>query len=204
MTIRDLVQRTGDLSIATAHGIPHSTARGWLSAAPLAVVSLEVADLTEPELRQEILKLRRCVEKLAALLRLALAWFTHLGVQVLRSACAGRRRQAAAPPRRGSGARVYAVASGPPVSGCVAESVSGLALNAGSISQRVSASAEQRRRLGSLVEEGRQLVARIERGLRAFTLCASREGIHWQFLRFRRIGNATIGLITPVKNPRKR
>jgi hypothetical protein len=36
------------------------------------VVGLEVADLTEPELRQEILKLRRRVEKLAALLRLAL------------------------------------------------------------------------------------------------------------------------------------
>jgi hypothetical protein len=31
------------------------------------VVSLEVADLGEPELRQEILKLRRRVEKLAAL-----------------------------------------------------------------------------------------------------------------------------------------
>jgi hypothetical protein len=39
----------------------------------LVVVSLEVADLTEPELRQEILQLRRRVEKLAALLRLALA-----------------------------------------------------------------------------------------------------------------------------------
>jgi putative transposase len=37
------------------------------------VVGLEVADLTEPELRQEILKLRRRIEKLAALLRLALA-----------------------------------------------------------------------------------------------------------------------------------
>jgi hypothetical protein len=37
------------------------------------VVGLEVADLTEPELRQEILKVRRRVEKLAALLRLALA-----------------------------------------------------------------------------------------------------------------------------------
>jgi hypothetical protein len=36
------------------------------------VVSLDVADLTEPELRQEILKLRQPVEKLAALLRLAL------------------------------------------------------------------------------------------------------------------------------------
>jgi hypothetical protein len=47
--------------------------RGWLGAARLVVVSLEVADLTEPELRQEILQLRRRVEKLAALLRLALA-----------------------------------------------------------------------------------------------------------------------------------
>jgi hypothetical protein len=37
------------------------------------VVTLELADLTEPELRQEIRKLRRRVETLAALLRLALA-----------------------------------------------------------------------------------------------------------------------------------
>ena len=71
--LRDLVQRTGDLTIATDLGVPRSTARGWLGAAPTVVVSLEVADLTEPELRQEILKLRRRVEKLAALLRLALA-----------------------------------------------------------------------------------------------------------------------------------
>ena len=71
--LRDLVQRTGDLTIATDLGVPRSTARGWLGAAPTVVVGLEGADLTEPELRQEILKLRRRVEKLAALLRLALA-----------------------------------------------------------------------------------------------------------------------------------
>ena len=71
--LRDLVQRTGDLTIATDLGVPRSTARGWLRAAPTVVLSLEVADLTEPELRQEILKLRRRVHKLAALLRLALA-----------------------------------------------------------------------------------------------------------------------------------
>ena len=71
--LRDLVQRTGDLTIATDLGVPRSTARGWLRTAPTVVVSLEVADLTEPELRQEVLKLRRRVEKLAALLRLALA-----------------------------------------------------------------------------------------------------------------------------------
>ena len=71
--LRDLVRRTGDLTVATDLGVPRSTARGWLRAAPTVVVSLDVADLTEPELRQEILKLRRRVEKLAALLRLALA-----------------------------------------------------------------------------------------------------------------------------------
>jgi len=71
--LRDLVQRSGDLTIATKLGVPRSTARGWLGAAPTVVVGLEVANLTEQELRQEILTLRRRVEKLAALLRLALA-----------------------------------------------------------------------------------------------------------------------------------
>jgi transposase InsO family protein len=63
----------GTVTIATDLGVPRSTARGWLGAAPRVVVSLEVADLTAAELRQEILKLRQGVEKLAALLRLALA-----------------------------------------------------------------------------------------------------------------------------------
>src|SRR5918994_3188101 len=80
--LRDLVQRTGDLTIATALGVPRSTARGWRGAAPTVVVSLEVADLTEPELQQEILKLRRRVEKLAALLRLALALLQTSGFRL--------------------------------------------------------------------------------------------------------------------------
>ena len=67
--LRDLVRRTGNLTIATDLGVPRSTARGWLGAAPKVVVSWEVANLTEPEFRQEIVKLRRRVEKLAALLR---------------------------------------------------------------------------------------------------------------------------------------
>jgi hypothetical protein len=71
--LRDLVQRTGDVTIAIDLGVPRSTARGWLSATPGVVVTLELADLTGPDLRLEILKLRRRVEKLAALLRLALA-----------------------------------------------------------------------------------------------------------------------------------
>ena len=71
--LQDLVHHTGDVTIATDLGVPRSTARGWLGSAPTVVVSLDVANLSEPELRQEIVKLRRRVEKLAALLRLALA-----------------------------------------------------------------------------------------------------------------------------------
>jgi transposase InsO family protein len=70
--LRQLVQHTGDPTIATDLGVPRSTAREWLRTAPTVVVSLEVADLTELELQQEVLKLRRRVQKLAALLRLAL------------------------------------------------------------------------------------------------------------------------------------
>ena len=71
--LRDLVHRTRDPTIATDLGVPHSTARGWLRTAPTVVIGLDVADLTEHELRHEVLKLQRRVEKLAALLRLALA-----------------------------------------------------------------------------------------------------------------------------------
>jgi hypothetical protein len=55
--LRDLVQRTGDLTIATDLGVPRSTVRGWLGATPRVVVTLDLAALTEPELQQEILKL---------------------------------------------------------------------------------------------------------------------------------------------------
>ena len=80
--LRELVQRTGDVTVATDLGVPRSTARGWLGAVPTVVVSLEVADLTEPELRQEVLKLRRRVRKLTALLRLALALLRTSGFRL--------------------------------------------------------------------------------------------------------------------------
>src|SRR6185436_17110581 len=79
---RHLVQRTGDPTVATDLGVPRSTARGWLGATPTVVVGLDMADLTEPELRQEILKLRRRVQKLRALLRLALALLRTAGCRL--------------------------------------------------------------------------------------------------------------------------
>jgi hypothetical protein len=70
--LRDLVQGTGDVTIATDLGVPRSTARGWLGKAPKVVVSLDVTDRRASELQQEVVELRRRV-KLTALLRLALA-----------------------------------------------------------------------------------------------------------------------------------
>jgi len=48
--LRELVQRTGNLTIATDRGVPESTARGWLRTAPTVVVGLDVANLNELEL----------------------------------------------------------------------------------------------------------------------------------------------------------
>ena len=125
--LRHLVQRTGDVTVATDLGVPRSTARGWLGAAPTVVVCLDVADLTEPELRQEVLKLRRRVQKLTALLRLALALLRSSGFTLTQRASARRTRQDQDPPRRGSGPRVCAVAGAPAVPAIVAESVPCLA-----------------------------------------------------------------------------
>jgi hypothetical protein len=56
--LRDFVQRTGDVTIATDLGVPRSTARGWLGKAPKVVVGLDVTDLRASELQQEVLELR--------------------------------------------------------------------------------------------------------------------------------------------------
>ena len=77
--LRDLVQGTGDVTIATDLGVPRSTARGWLGKALKVVVRLDVTDLRASELQQEVLELRRRVRKLTALLRLALALLRSSG-----------------------------------------------------------------------------------------------------------------------------
>jgi hypothetical protein len=59
--LRDLVQGTRDVTIATDFGVPRSTARGWLGEAPKVVVSLDVTGLKASELQQEVLELRRRV-----------------------------------------------------------------------------------------------------------------------------------------------
>jgi len=95
--LRNLVQRTGNATIATSLGVPRSTVRGWLGKAPEVVVSLDVTDLSAPALHQEVLELRRRVKKLTALLRLALVL-----LRCSTSGCSFTRRTASPPSVDGS------------------------------------------------------------------------------------------------------
>ena len=71
--LRDLVRQTGDLGIAAAAGVPRSTATGWLHRNLNPVVSIDVLDMAEADLRAEVLKLRRRVRTLSAVLGLLVA-----------------------------------------------------------------------------------------------------------------------------------
>ena len=43
--LRDLLQTTRDIQLASRHGVPTSTARGWLSKSAVDVVTIDVLDL---------------------------------------------------------------------------------------------------------------------------------------------------------------
>jgi hypothetical protein len=121
--LRDLVRRTGDVTLATDLGVTRSTARGWLAEPATVVVSLEGASLTELEFRQEILRLRRRVQKLAALLRLMLAVQRAVGFSFNAPTASRRSRQAADPTGRRSGPHVHAATGAPVGRSVVTESV---------------------------------------------------------------------------------
>jgi hypothetical protein len=136
--LRNLVQPTGDVTVATDLGVPRSTARGWLGETPTVVVCLDVTELTEPELRQEVVKLRRRVRKLMALLRL---------VRALRQTSGFRLSVARLPDGRDKlrilravdrAPRTRPVASAPAVPACLAESVSCLGPEAARVCARRS------------------------------------------------------------------
>lgn len=65
--LSQLIQNTGDLDLAVRHGVPRSTARGWLRQARADVVSIDVLDLDAEALQREILYLRRRVTRLLTL-----------------------------------------------------------------------------------------------------------------------------------------
>ena len=65
--LRRLIQNTGDLDLAVRHGVPRSTARGWLKQSRTGVVSIDVLDMDAEALQREVLFLRRLTRRLALL-----------------------------------------------------------------------------------------------------------------------------------------
>ena len=77
--LRELVCVTGDVNIVSAFGVPRSTAVGWLRRDHRPVVTGDVLDMDTVQLQAEVLKLRRCIRRLAAVVRLLLALLRALG-----------------------------------------------------------------------------------------------------------------------------
>jgi putative transposase len=69
----ELVQRTGDIDIATRRGVPRSTARGWMCQDREPVVTVPILEQTPAELHARIARLERRVRRLGAMLRVVLA-----------------------------------------------------------------------------------------------------------------------------------
>ncbi len=70
--LRELVRKTQDLSGAVQYGVPCSTARSWLTAPSVQVVTADPLNLDAVQLQQEVLRLRTRMQKLIALLRVLL------------------------------------------------------------------------------------------------------------------------------------
>jgi putative transposase len=68
--LRDLVRSSGNIKYATQIGVPRSTARGWLTSDPVAIISADVFDMDIQNLQEEVLALRKRVKWVVALLRL--------------------------------------------------------------------------------------------------------------------------------------
>ena len=71
--LRELVQTTRDVSYAVQCGVPRSTARGWLNAPSVEVVTLDSLNMDATQLQREVLQLQTRIRKLIALLRVLLA-----------------------------------------------------------------------------------------------------------------------------------
>jgi putative transposase len=77
--LRLLIQNTRDLDLAVRHGVPRSTARGWLKQPRTDVVSIDVLNMDAEALQREVLFLRRRVARLLALLHLVIVAFKVAG-----------------------------------------------------------------------------------------------------------------------------
>ena len=70
--LRELVRTTQDVSYAVQCGVPRSTARGWLTAPSVEVVTLDSLNMDATQLQREVLRLQTRIQKLIALLRVLL------------------------------------------------------------------------------------------------------------------------------------
>ena len=68
--LRDLVRSSGNIKHATQLGVPRSTARGWLTSDPVAIVSVDVFDMDILSLQEEVLALRKRIKWIVAMFRL--------------------------------------------------------------------------------------------------------------------------------------
>ena len=68
--LKNLVRRTGDRTIASRIGIPRSTLDGWLRSRPTEVVSIDIASISNAELKAKIVRLERQCEVLRVVVRL--------------------------------------------------------------------------------------------------------------------------------------
>jgi len=82
---RELVHSTGDLQLALDKRVPRSTATSWLRTPSSEVVTLDLVEMSEAELRRGVAALRRRNERLAAVLRLLIVMLKVAGVSLVRS-----------------------------------------------------------------------------------------------------------------------
>ena len=83
--LRELVRRTGDVSLATRIGVPLSTASGWLNRPTRSTVSATALSMTAQELQAEVFRLCRQVDKLRAIARILFACLRALKIDVSRT-----------------------------------------------------------------------------------------------------------------------
>jgi len=70
--LRVLIHKTGDINVALKLDIPRSTATSWLKTPPRPVISHECCNMTDIEVRANLLKLQRRVKVLTAVMILLL------------------------------------------------------------------------------------------------------------------------------------
>jgi len=81
---REFVRETGNVELAVKKGVPRSTARDWAHLSSPEVVTLDVAAMSEHELREEILALRERNAMLLAVLRLVVVLIKVCEVSLVR------------------------------------------------------------------------------------------------------------------------